>query len=168
MATTRTDFKDTLADEIKDLLKTNLGSAGLKEFYIGDPIVIPQTLMPCAVIEFEQTTYDAGPTGMDDAFHTIVIKLVFNKKDEFGKKGNEVSGHRTLHNLAEGIDESSGETSQSSVVGILRKNFTLNNESDDQSITIEYGIMPRPEDVITEEAHVRATIRQLTTVTSRS
>jgi len=164
----QSDFKDTIADEIIDLLKTNLGSAGFKQFYFGDPIAIPQSLLPAIVVEFRSSNIEVATTAQDDIFDTVVIKLIFNKKDEFNKSANEVAGHRRLRELVQGVDASNGEVSQSSVVGILRKNFTLSSNSDNQEIVIDYGIMPRPEQVITEEAHIQVAIRQLTTVTNRS
>ena len=164
----KSDFKDTIADEIIELLKTNLGSAGFKQYYFGDPIAIPQSLLPAIIVEYESSDITVATTAQDDIFDVLVIKLVFNKKSEFNRAADEVAGHRRLRELAQGIDSSNSELSQSSVVGLLRKNFTLSSNADDQTITVDYGIMPRPEEVITEEAHIRATIRQLTTVTNRS
>ena len=117
----RKDFKPLLEDEIITILKDNLGSAHFKEYYIGDPLAIPQSKLPCVVVEVERSTSEAGPTGMDQLRFFVVIKLIYNKKKSFGKKPDQVAGYRELRYLAQGVDTSDSEVSQSSVVGILRK-----------------------------------------------
>ena len=163
----RKDFKPLLEDEIVKILQDNLGSAHFKEYYIGDPLAIPQHKLPCVVVEVERATSEAGPTGMDQLRFFVVIKLIYNKKTDFVNKPNEVSGYRELRYLAQGVDLDNNEVSQSSVVGILRKNFTLGTLIENQIIDIQYGLTPRPEDVITEEAQIRVAIDQLTTVSGR-
>ncbi len=161
------DFKPLLEDEIVTILKDNLGSAHYKEYYIGDPLAIPQSKLPCVVVEVERSTSEAGPTGMDQLRFFVVIKLIYNKKKSFGKKPDQVAGYRELRYLAQGVDTSNSEVSQSSVVGILRKNFTLGSLVENQTVDIQYGLTPRPQDVITEEAQIRVAIDQLTTVSGR-
>jgi hypothetical protein len=163
----RSDFKDTIADTMIDLLKTNLGSAGFKQYYYGDPIAIPQSQLPAVVVEFESSDITVSTTAQDDVDDVLVIKLVFNKKSDFNKTASEIAGHRRLRELMQGVDSTTGKIAANTVIGILRANFTLSNTIVDQSIGIEYGIMPRPEDVITEEAHARISTRQILTV-SRS
>lgn len=161
------DFKPLLEDEIITILKDNLGSAHFKEYYIGDPLDIPQHKLPCVVVEIERSTSEAGPTGMDQWRFFVVIKLVYNKKESFGKEPNEVAGYRELRYLSQSVDLSNSEVSQSSVAGILRKNFTLGTLIENQVVDIQYGLTPRPQDVITEEAQIRVAIDQLTTVSGR-
>ena len=161
------DFKPLLEDEVITILKDNLGSAHFKEYYIGDPLFIPQSKLPCVVVEVERSTSEAGPTGMDQLQFFVVIKLIFNKKTAFSKQPDQVAGYRELRYLAQGVDKSDSEVSQSSVVGILRKNFTLGNLVENQLVDIQYGITPRPQDVITEEAQIRVVIDKLTTVSGR-
>ena len=48
-------YKQTISDKIIGTLKDNLGSSFFKQYYNGDPIAIPQSLMPCIVVEKQVT-----------------------------------------------------------------------------------------------------------------
>lgn len=161
------DYKDTVADDILKLLKNNMGANEIKTYMLGDPFAIPQTSLPAIIVEFEASEIEVETTAQDRVADNLIVKIVFNKKDDFNKVSDEVTGHRKLRELAQGVDSTTGEFSQYSVAGILRKNFTLSSTIADQAIRIEYGVMPRPENVLTEEAHVRISVDTLTTVTNR-
>lgn len=162
------NFKPTLSQEIIKVLKDNFGLARFEDYFDDDPLDIPQTLMPCIIVEKEETQFRHGPTGMDDNKHFILIKLVYNKKDDFGKPTAEMTNRRRLELLVQGVDNTTDETSQATIVGILRKNFTLGNLIENQDINVQYNIVPRPQDVITSEAHVRIVIDKLTAVSGRA
>ena len=161
-------YKQTISDKIIGTLKDNLGSSFFKQYYNGDPIAIPQSLMPCIVVEKQGTNIEAGPTQMDDVTYTIVVKVIFNKKDDFGKRDDEANTQRKLEDIVEGIDETTGQWDTRSILGILRKNFTLENEITDQVLEVNYGLAPRPQDVVTAEANIMLTIRDILVVSGRS
>src|SRR5437867_4206443 len=136
----RTSFDKTLVDVIIELLRTHEGFSHFKKFYYGDPYDIPLSEMPCIVVELLRTQILDGPTGMDSVVQTVMIKLIYNKRDDYGSTNtSEVTGVRTLEAFAQGIDPTSAEYEQHTVSGILRKNFTLGQIATNQTIDIKYG-----------------------------
>lgn len=164
-------YKDTIIDTIIKMLKDNLPNGYFKAYYYGDPIIPPTSLLPCVIVEKRVTDIPSGgesPTGMDLLKTTVRIKLAYNKRDDFGKNPEEVVGVRSLEQYAEGRDRTTGEYDAQSVAGILRKNFTMGNIVVDQRLRIEYGVVPRPQEMITAEAWIDCDFTELITVTGRS
>ncbi len=158
----------TLVDTIIGLLKEQQGFSYFKKYYYGDPYEIPLSDMPCVAVELLRTQIDVGPTGMDDIIQTVQIKLIYNKRDDFTTAPtSEVTGVRTLEALAQGIDPTSTEYESHTILGILRKNFTLGNIANNQTVDIKYGIVPRKEGP-TAECHITFVVSELKSVTSRS
>lgn len=159
--------KQTLAALLRDELKVALKGT-FKEFYIGDPLQIPQQSLPCVVIEIQREEAAQGPTGMDILRTTVLIKLIVNKKEDFGKRANEVLWRSRLEAMVGARDKTSNQYLDESVLGLLRKKFTMNGRLVENSEIVEYGLTPRPQDVITEEAHVTATFEEFVEVPSRT
>ena len=128
---------------------------------------IPTSLLPCIAIEKLGTKITAGPTGMDKIVTAVVIKLMYNKLDDFGQETEEVVGTRKLEEYSESKDLATGEFDPLSVMGILRKNFTLGNIVLNQDIDIKYGIVPRPGNELTSECQINISFTQLIKVTTR-
>jgi hypothetical protein len=160
-------FQNSIGDTIVKYLRENLPQGYFKAFYYGDPYDIPESLMPACVVEKLKTDVIHGPTGMDKVTYTIMVKLLYCKKEDFGKTPDEELGIRFLENSAEGINPITGEYDSHTVAGILRKYFTLGQILTDQTMVINYGIVPRTGDVLTAEAHVTVAIDELRTVTGR-
>jgi len=140
----RTTFAKTIVDTIIDLLKSQERFNYFKKFYYGDPFEIPLSAMPCIAVDLLKTSVDVGATGMDSITQTVQIKLIYNKRDDFTAGDNsEVTSVRALESYAQGIDPASSEYEQHTILGILRKNFTLGNIAINQTVDIEYGIVPR-------------------------
>lgn len=161
-------FKETVSRRIIRILKDAFGSATFKAYYDEDVLSIPQSCLPALIVEKERTTSVLGPTGMDRQEHSITVKIVFNKKDVFGRNPDDATVQRRLEELAEGVDDTTNEYSQSSVLGVLRKNITLGLAAQDMTSEVEYGINERGQDVITAEAHISVVVTDLITVTGRS
>lgn len=151
-------FKDT-TDRILQYLKDNFGDQ-FHAFFEGDPIHIPQSLFPCIVVSKVSSTIQTGPTGADENTESIIIKVILNKKDDFGN--NEVNTNMTerrLRHIVEARDATTLQYVPESIMGALRLNITLGDVVLDESLAVKYGVDLRPDDVITSEAHVTATVR---------
>lgn len=168
-------FQKTLIDRILDYLQNEtigLPPGYFKGFYYGDPIAIPTSMMPCVSVEKQQTDIKAGPIQSDEIDTTVAIKLMYNKRDDFGKNPSEVLGVRALEQYAEAIDPTTNEYSTITVMGIIRKYFTLSDENNnytvlDQKVSIKYGIVPRPDDTVTQECQIIINFHQLRNVSNR-
>ncbi len=161
-------FEKTLPDTIKDYLTNDLPKGYFKIIFYGDPMNIPSSLLPCIAVDKINTKIEAGPTGMDRIETKIIISLMYNKKEDFGKTTDEMVGKRKIEEFAEAIDKNSHEYSPLSVMGILRKNFTLGDVVLNQDVDINYGVVPRPGNELTAEAQITVTFRQLRVVSGRN
>lgn len=168
-------FKKTLVDIVLDYLQDQtkgLLPGYFKNYFYGDPVKMPLSLLPCVVVEKQQTDIQAGPIQSDTIDTTIAIKLMYNKRNDFGTTTNEVVGVRMLEQYAEAIDPATNSYSEVSVMGILRKYFTLADASGNYNVldskqTIRYGIVPRPDDVLTAECQIICKFHQLINIPGR-
>lgn len=167
MPTENIQFKKTLIDTIIDYLDTNLPKGYFKIVFYGDPMQIPFSLLPCVAVEKLGTKITAGPTGMDKIITSVVIKLMYDKKNDFGQTDREVVGVRKLEEYAEARELASREYDPLSVMGILRKNFTLGDVVLNQDVDIKYGVVPRPGGELTAECQINISFYQLAEVTVR-
>jgi len=161
------DFKESFSEVIIRTLKDNLGDV-MRAYFNGDPVQIAQSLLPCIIVEKENLTVEVGPTGTDERAHRINVKVVFNKKDDFGKMPDEANTQRRLEDFTEGLNETTGEYDDHTVLGVLRRNFTLGNLVNNQIVNVDYGVTPRPQDVLTAEANIIVTISDILTVSNRT
>lgn len=137
-------------------------------YYEGDPIIPPQSMMPCLIVSEPQTDYEVGPTGMDVVKHQILIQIVFNKKEDFGKPDNAATLENTVDTIAQGRDEATGAFLPNSFMGILRGNFTLDNLMVENIGNVKKGVVPRSEKLMTVEAHIELTLEELITISNRT
>lgn len=76
-------------------------------------------------------------------------------------------GQRSLEEMTEGIDETTGEFAAQSIAGILQRSFTLGDSATDQTLDISYEPGMRDANTFTTEAEVTCTIEELLVMTSR-
>jgi hypothetical protein len=160
-------FAETIQDTILRYLRNNLPQGYFKAYFYGDPMDIPDSLLPCVVVERLRTQIEAGPTGMDRIVYTCMIKMMYNKRDDYGKSDTDVLGIRALEEMAEGIDPTNGEYDSRTVASILRKNFTLGQILTNQTMLINYGLVNRTSDLMTAECQITVAIDEYKTVTGR-
>lgn len=88
-----------------------------------------------------------------------------SKKDELGKNPDEMACQRTLSDILMKRDNSNNYEANS-VLGILRKYFTLGENINDQLMTIEFFTAARG-DLITEEIELIINIKDFVEVLDR-
>lgn len=153
-----------IADKLLEYLKTYCDKR-IKQFYYGDPLLIPTSNLPALIVENRSANISNGPTGLDEIENLYLIKIVMNKKDELGKTPGEVTCQRTLSDLIM-KRTSTNEFEATSVLGILRKYFTLGETINDQLINVEFFMATRG-DLITEEIELIINIKDFVNVPSR-
>lgn len=157
----------TPSELIRDLLKKQFGSQ-FKAYFIGDRFNIPVDYMPCIVIEKERTVPTVGATGTDNQVHTIRVKVVVNKRDDFKAKNTDVLLWRhKLEKMIEARDAQTGDYMPTTILGVLRKNLTMNGRFTSSEVTVEYGQTPRSQDLITEEGHIILNLSEMIIVRNR-
>lgn len=160
-------LRPALTERLRDLFQDRFKSV-FHGFYIGDPIILPQSMLPAVIISEPETAYDVGPTGMDEVRHSILIQLVFNKKDDFGRDDKSATLEKRIDDLAQGRDEDTGEFVKDSFMGVLRNNLTLDNIVHYSINSVRKGVVPRSEELTTVEAHIEGTFDEFVIVNSRT
>lgn len=151
-----------IADKIIEYLKT-YGDKRIKAYYYGDPLVIPLSNMPAIIVENRSSQITQEATGIDQLNNIYMIKLVMNKKNELSKNPEEVVLQRTMADIIM-KRTASNSYEPNSIMGILRKYFTLGNVIENQEVNIEFFLAQRG-DLITEEAEITINIKDLVNVT---
>jgi hypothetical protein len=131
-----------ISDRILNLIKENFG-AFFKAYYNGAPEQIPENAMPALIIQSVGGRTDLDATGTDLVIEESIINIIANSKDGFGASDDLDSVMRQLQILVQGIDPATGSFSDSSVLGVLRKNLTLDSTVIDNDVQWEYNRNPR-------------------------
>lgn len=136
------------------LLKAKLSEKVLgliKNIYIGDPYIIPNSVMPCLIINPVNTEASVADNARDMYAHDITISLVIDARQYFNATPDKMVGTDFLMTTMEG--ETSGSINEDSVIGVLRNNLTLDtNRFIDNISSIDYTTRQRSDDLITLEA----------------
>lgn len=148
-----------------ELIKTKLEaklSGKIRNFYIGDPWIIPTSSLPCIIINPISTETDFADNARDVHIHTIEISLVIDARQYFNKTPNEMVGTRFLVETME-KEDSLGNIDATTICDILRSNLDLGtNRFIDNISNIDYTIRKRTEDLITLEAVARLNAKKIT------
>ena len=163
------DYKITAIDSVKRLLESTFGDF-FRAYFEGDPIDIPQSLLPCLVIEKLNGPVNQTATGLDNNYSNILIKVIFNKKDDFGAQGGDVDlTERKIRHIIEGRDPETGGWLPNTIMYVIRHNITLDGTVvENNSVDVSYDVDFRPGDNITSEGYVTFTVREHVIVNSRS
>jgi len=166
---------------ILNTLRANLG-AMFKAYYDGEPVVIGMSHLPALIVEWESSAPVLAPTRHDKWNHTIIIKVLLNKTDDFGRSGTEghaadiieVPTKKKLERMIFARDATTRQYIDESIMGVLRNNFTMDGRASDQTAQVQFGNSRRPsvqgnsEFIVTSEAHIRLTGRELIAVPNRT
>lgn len=130
-------------EAVLELMRSTFG-ADFKEYYDGDPEVIPTFNMPCLIVTQTRDETEEGEMGGDDVSDQIRIKVVYDKRDDFdGSRVNPVDlTEKKIRRIIAARDEQ-GKYSEKSIKGALRSALLEGVEAVAPSMTIEYGINPR-------------------------
>ncbi|MFM9793302.1 hypothetical protein [Streptomyces turgidiscabies] len=140
---------------ILNLMKTTFGST-MKMYYDGDPDEFPPEFdLPALIVSQVSDSTVAGSFGQDDVTDTIVIKILLNKKDDWSAGANpDNMTERKLREYVGARNPETGRFEERTVKGALRTFGTQGIVAIGRETTVEYGITPRANDVVTAEAHV--------------
>ncbi len=138
-----------------------------KAFYDGDPHLIPLVNLPAIIVEKLEDVTESGPTGTDRVTEKIIIKLVMNKRDDWGQPDSVDLTERRIRLLVEQRD-STGAYLPQSVKGALRTKLTMEGSVIDNDMVFEIGSVPRPESTLTSEGHLTISVSYLVGVANRA
>lgn len=167
MASDATQWKD-ISERILERLEENLKGNGFIGFFDGDPIAIPQSMLPSIVVETTSASTLPAPTGYDKWQENLVIKVVMNKKDDFQGDLTTNETYKKIKKIIQGRASSTGEFHPESIMGALRKNFTLENVLVHQEVNVDIGLAERTAELTTAEGHIAFVVHQLIPIGQRS
>lgn len=155
-------FNDAV-DRILAYLEGGLG-AKFKRYFEGDPIYIPQSLMPAICVMKLSGETRPSATGTNDLIEKILIKIVYSKKDDYGSNFSDDTvdfTERKLRRLVSARDPITKQFINGTVFGILMTNFTLGDQVLTMQLADDYAIDYRPstadpkaEYMLTQEAYI--------------
>lgn len=148
--------------KVKNLLEAEL-KGSVKTFYTGDPVAVPLQALPCVYVEGVTSSVRQGATGIDEYTHNLRIGLIISKLTEANHREKENTNMTKLIELTQGRNADT-TLKTNSILGVVRKNFTLGQLTENQEAEIEYGVTPRGE-MITLESNITINILELVTQT---
>ena len=154
-------------DALIAVLKTNLPQGLIKSYYEGDPVLIGKSSLPAIAIAKTKGKVGVSATGTDDINDVIEIKIIFDKADDYGASDSVDMTERKLRLIVEDRDPVTGYFKSSSIMGILRTNYTLGGVTLQQDADVMYFIESRPENQYTSEAHITFSTRERVYVPNR-
>lgn len=147
-------------------------------YYYGDPFAIPNSHFPCLIVDWQRSDPQAAPTRSDKWKHNIVIKAVVPKMDDVGAKMDpetrivDIPTRSKLERLMFARDGTTGQYLDTSVLGVLRKNYTMGGKFTLNESLVEFGTSPRTSDegkpIVTAEAHITLTLNETIRVPNRT
>lgn len=154
-------YSDPIIQKYVELIKAN--TPAIREFYQGEPIRIPTSLLPCAIIAKRETRAGALTNAEDEHGIGMSITIIADVRKDLSTEDNiakAVAGVSTLYDIIEGRNEDY-TLRDDSILGILRSNIILdearNLRTDLGSMTrVDYGttLRDRAQDQWSIEARV--------------
>lgn len=136
------------------VLKDTFGTQ-FKAYYDDDPEMIPDFNLPCIVVSQLGDSTTQGAFEQDDVEEEFVIKVIYNKKDDFDAQidpGNMTQ--RKIRGVIGTRNVTTGEYEAKTVKGALRTYGLTGICAIAPTMTVTYGITPRLGDMLTSEGHV--------------
>jgi len=145
---------------LKTLLEAKM-TGEIRSFYVGDPIVIPDSSLPCISIMPEGTATEIADNQRDTRTHTIKIALIIDARQFFNSTPREMVGTTYLMEKMS-KENADGTIDSNSILGVIRSNLTLSsNRFVGNDVSIDYTTRRRSEDLITLEAVTTLTVQQI-------
>lgn len=154
-------YSDPIIQKYVELIKAN--TPAIREFYQGEPIRIPASSFPCAIIAKRETRAGALTNAEDEHGIGMSITIIADVRKDLSTEDNiakAVAGVSTLYDIIEGRNEDY-TLRDDSILGILRSNIILdearNLRTDLGSMTrVDYGttLRDRAQDQWSIEARV--------------
>jgi hypothetical protein len=147
-----TEFYKYVPRLILEKLAEGLGDM-FHAYFDGEPVLIGQSHLPALVVEWESTQPLPAPTRHDKWQHNLIIKVMVNKMDDAGMPDSvgqadriiEVPTKKRLERYIFARDKATGQYIDQCVMGVLRKNFTMDGYTSNQVLNqLQFGNSRRP------------------------
>lgn len=151
-----------ITQKILTLMKETFGSE-FNEYYDGDPDQIPVFNLPCVVVDQLTDDTERGSWGQDDITETIIIKVIYNKADDYSDNVDPLNlTTRKIRRAVGARDPETGDYAPNTIKFAIRQFATEGITAVATTMTVQYGLVPRLEGdigILTQEAHVQFPVR---------
>jgi hypothetical protein len=154
-------YQDPVIQKYVDLIQAHTGA--IKAFYHGEPIRIPQSNLPCAIISKRETRVGPLSNAQDEHGISMSIIVITDVRKDLSTEENiaeTVPGVSALYEIIEGRNNDF-TLKEDSILGILRGNMIVdaaNNLRTDlgTQTRVDYGttLRDRPQEEWSIEARV--------------
>jgi hypothetical protein len=147
-----------VTDKIIELLRENLGEArNIKRFYFGNPVELASADLPAIFVQPLSKEVNQLDNVNDEITGRILIGVCVDPAQYESKKADEATAERFLSEI-EGGRNSDGSPIESSIMYVLRNNFTLEGVSVHQSHETIWGEREMTGGVA-KEIHIYITVK---------
>jgi hypothetical protein len=153
--------------EIISLLEENVHEDLKRPFYFGDPLQVPSSMLPTVAVDMVSGESPQGPTGHDEQLETLQIKVLVDKRPDLGRSSGKVVALEELIKFVEEVDSSTGRYKTNTILGVLRKNLSLEKTSIGNDISWEYGVLER-QNILTAECWITINVKKIIEVQNRT
>lgn len=125
--------------EVRDLLRTSMGTSVIKTFYAGRVGLPAKDYMPCVIVEEVGTELERQSTAKDVYRFSLLITVWIDVRQDFNVAGmtdDIVDVYQTLRNLVEEAD-TDGAPKTTTVIGALTRQANI------RGINFVYNMRPR-------------------------
>lgn len=148
-------------DKLIEFLREEFGSQ-FKAYYNGDPDVIPDFNLPCVSVVKNSDQTANGPTGMQRVTEELQVKIIYDKAADWTAQTDEVDlTEKKIRDIVEARDPETGKYLPQTLKNALLTRFTTTGLDLNQSMTFELGVLPRSEELVTQEGHLTLTVTYL-------
>ena len=148
-------------DKLISFLREEFGTQ-FKAYYNGDPDVIPDFNLPCVSVVKNSDHIANGTTGLQRVTEELVVKMIYNKVDDWTATTDEVDlTEKKIRDVVEARDPDTGNYLPQTLKHALMNRFTVSGLELNQAMTFELGVLPRSEELVTQEGHLALTVTYL-------
>ena len=161
-------YKLTLSERILEVLQDNLKGSLFKSYFTGYKAEIGRSYLPAVMVAQRRSEITHGATSTDRRTSTLEIFLIIERTTQLNREGRVMEGQQILEHYMEGRNDSTGEYIDESILGVLRRKFTLANTVIDQEVDIDYAEIVRDDGSILLTAVATVTVRESFIVSNRT
>lgn len=153
-------MSDVLPDSvevIRGLLMKAFGESGqIKEFYNGDPDLIPAFNLPAITVSKLHDDSESGTNAQDDVTESILVKVIVDKRPDWQDVVDPENLSETkLRRLVEARGAEDGKWLPNTVKGALRNGLPMDSGMTiGERMSLDIGTSSRGDDLPTNEAHL--------------
>ncbi|WP_425005772.1 hypothetical protein [Mycolicibacterium sp. S3B2] len=149
-------------EKLIDFLREEFGSK-FKAYYNGDPDVIPDFNLPCVSVVKNSDQMVNGPSGgFQRVTEQLVVKVIYDKAADWTADSDEVDlTEKKIRDVVEARDPATGHYLPQTLKYALYNRLTVTGLEMNQGMTFELGVLPRSDELVTQEGHLTITVTYL-------